>query len=72
MEIKYDDYDGGGTHGEDFEPYGSGGTHGAGDAMRTTRGVAKEFENPDEEQLRAREKAKEKDKWIPDEQLRLL
>lgn len=72
MEIKYDDYDDGGTHGEDFEPYGGGGNLGAGGGMRERTGVAKEFENPDEEQLRAREKAKEKDKWIPDEQLRLL
>ena len=66
MSIKYKGYGEDRNHDDDFDSYG------VGNGARSVDDVGNDYESPDGEDLRAREKGKEKDKWIPDEQLRLL
>jgi len=65
MDIKYKDFQGNAEHDAGFESYD------VDDDIEESE-TEENFNSPDEEELKPRGKVKEKDKWIPDEQLRLL
>ena len=65
MDIKYKDFQDDAGHDASFESYEV-------DDGIEEKEVEKDFDSPDEEELKPRGKEKDKDKWIPDEQLRLL
>ncbi len=65
MSLKYKNYQDDGEHGDGFESFGV-------DESMEREDSEKDFDSSDEEDLKPKEKVKEKDKWIPDEQLRLL
>ena len=65
MDIKYKDFQGNAEHDAGFESYDV-------DDDIEENETEEGFDGPDEEELKPKGKDKEKDKWIPDEQLRLL
>lgn len=65
MDIKYKDFQDDAEHDAGFESYDV-------DDDIEENEIEKDFDSPDGRELKPRGREKEKDKWIPDEQLRLL